>query len=540
MMMAFSGNDGAGKSTMAYSLYNLLRLCGVNVEYHEEFKHFILQYVSKIMKKRVEYERRILKRIPYRKGSSLKYRLWAIAVLIDSMLEREFSRIFRKEGLTILDRCIIDHLASFEYIGCLTNLTRKLFINAPRPDLVIVLDAPPKLMYERKKNTHNFPYRFYVIQQKRYYELAKYLSLPLINTSKPINETLEEVVHILVKNISKRQENLVLHVLSDPLGKSDFKLIDEVDFRKLDYMYLLVEASRNNVELQFFKKLLNYDIPSKWSRILEEIISTLIQNNSKIVNKLIDVVELLEKNGINYCIFKTFPIFESVPRDIDIIVDNYKDAIKLLKNKGYVITKSHIRQKEVSLMKEGVEFDVHWDIGWNGESVVDIRELFKNVTITEIDGYPINVPNSNYELLLVMAHAVLQHHYLTLGELHYIRSIIYYNNIYWRKIFHHALEQDWMHGLMKALGIIKLKDLFYYSSELFDRIPVVKNLGINIMEIEDPVSWITHFNYKPLKSVKDFIKSSSTAYRYYRWRITRKLPFNEPSPHVLRLLSKYR
>ena len=47
MIIAFLGNDGTGKTTIAKEMEKRLRAGGIDAEYKEEFEHFLLKYVHK-------------------------------------------------------------------------------------------------------------------------------------------------------------------------------------------------------------------------------------------------------------------------------------------------------------------------------------------------------------------------------------------------------------------------------------------------------------------------------------------------------------
>ncbi|GBF09809.1 hypothetical protein apy_15340, partial [Aeropyrum pernix] len=58
MIVALSGCDGSGKTTLATELSKILRKHGIKVRYRKEFEYFLLKYLFKMLGTRIEKERR--------------------------------------------------------------------------------------------------------------------------------------------------------------------------------------------------------------------------------------------------------------------------------------------------------------------------------------------------------------------------------------------------------------------------------------------------------------------------------------------------
>lgn len=526
MILALSGNDGSGKTTLARRLSTLMRDCGVDVEYREEFKYLLLSYGLRLFGSRVEQERRRFLEGSEEGKVEFKHRLWVLAVLFNSIVENLWFKAFRRGRLTVLDRCLVDHLASFEYLGYVRGFTRKLFLNAPKP-LVVVLDADPKVMYERKKRTHRYPLRFYRVQRLRYLQIAKELKLPVVETDRPIEDAVREILRILAVNLSK-EEDLVLHVLSDPYGYADSSLLNHVDFKKLNFRYILLEASRNNVEFQIYEKLTNYPLTGEVKGKTEEIREKIGEKFRRILKVIGDIGELFERRGVEYVFFKTLPPFRQLPRDLDVLVDDFAGAVGVLKEKGFRIVKTHRAHPEVSLERDGVEIDLHWGVEWAGRRVLDENEFLSNRVLCRVDGVDVYLPSPEYELTVVLAHSVLQHGYLTLGELHFIRGLVDKYRFDWKKLFVTAERGGWLNGLNILLNIVKVKDLLFYAGKIFGKIPGVKGeTALNVSRLTIPVTWlpITVLDSKSLHIL-----------RYLLWKICGRLPYNEPEENIEKIL----
>lgn len=534
MIIAFSGNDGSGKSTVASTFKLLMRNCGISVEYREEFKYFLLKYILSMFKSSyIERERQKFVK-GFRNNICLpKYRVWVWAVLLDSNVEYMYLKLAKRNKLIILDRCLLDHLASFDYLGCIGNLSRKFFLRTAKLDLVVVLDAPPEIMFKRKKFTHSHPAEFYYVQRDRYLRIARALKLPIINTNRPINNTLRDILRVTAKKITSKIEDLVLHILSDPYDDADKGLLNDIEFKTLDFRYLLIEASKNNVEFQVYKNLLNYNIPKSWKSFIKKILRIFGNRRKHIVNTLVDIINIFERYNVEYVIFKTLPPFRTLPRDIDIVVKSRESAIKALRKIGFRIIRRHVIHNEVDLEKKGVRVDLHWDIGWMGRRIIDKAKLFEHSHMIWVDGAYVRVPKTVYEFLLVLAHSVLQHHYLTLGDLHYIRSLLKSADIDWNHIIGMTSFGDWIQGFKTALGIVKIKDLLFYQGKLYNAVPSVGSINPSFAELGRPVTWIP-WNAIPSNGFLGFADKLLDIPRRIRWKISGKLPYNQQE----RILSK--
>jgi thymidylate kinase len=80
----------------------------------------------------------------------------------------------------------------YEDLGVGSRLVKRLFFSLPRPDLPIILDAPPELTYERKK-ADDAGFEYYAVQRQRYLELARSMDIPIVSTNQPFEETLSSV-----------------------------------------------------------------------------------------------------------------------------------------------------------------------------------------------------------------------------------------------------------------------------------------------------------------------------------------------------------
>jgi len=540
VIIALSGCDGSGKTTIALNLVNFLKKCNTRVGYRREFEYFLLKYLLRLLGNRVEIERRKFLRKESRISQidRLKYRLWPFLVWLDSNIEIAYLKLFNK-GLIVLDRCIVDHLAGFEHLKYIDKDTRDTLLKwSLKPDLIIVLDAPPEVMYKRKKKTHDYQLDFYKEQRKRYLDIAQKLNAPVVRTDKSLDESLAKVLQYILLRFSKA-EDLVLHLLSDPIEDSNksfaTKLLENINWNDLDLKYLIIEASKNNIEFPFYERLYSY----LNNNIVEKILRIVEGKYRKFLEILSMIAELFEKSGVDYVVFKTIPPYKHLPRDIDVLVSekDLKKSINLLISKGFRLTKTHIIHKEVSLVKDDIEIDLHWQVEWMGNSVVDGDSILRNSIAYKLKHIDINIPNSTYELLLVISHAILQHHYITLGEVHYIRSLIVKYNIDWRYILDVVCKFGMLESFIYTLLTIVAKDELFYGSTVARKVGVhvrrsrISSL-LSMSEVVKPVVWLG-VKPKRITNVLDMVDVVLTLYRRSRYKLTKELPYNTPLEEIL-------
>jgi hypothetical protein len=72
----------------------------------------------------------------------------------------------------------------------------------PRPDLIILLDAPAEILWSRKQEV---PFDEVVRQRSAYLELARRLpSTVVVNASQPVADVIQEVYRALIAHLSRR------------------------------------------------------------------------------------------------------------------------------------------------------------------------------------------------------------------------------------------------------------------------------------------------------------------------------------------------
>lgn len=206
------GNDGSGKTTIAKKVYKFFRELGFKTYYKHEYEYAIIKFLFKLTdKKKLKKLRR---EMIVEKKKAWKYYIWPFLVWFDVLFQYLYFRLFRRQAIIILDRYPYDHYLSFKYLGYLTKVSEWLYLHFPKPDVGIILWVEPRIAYERKKNTHNYPLSFYEKQTKAYLNLSKTLKLPLINTNKEVIKTFQEVLKEFIKFVYyKGKKDLLYNIV---------------------------------------------------------------------------------------------------------------------------------------------------------------------------------------------------------------------------------------------------------------------------------------------------------------------------------------
>ncbi len=196
-IVAVSGYDGCGKTTIAKRLESFLKSSGFKVVYRHEYNYMLLSYFFKIpSEKRVEKYRR-----EFLKGRKSWFNsLWPLLVWIDLFLQYIYFKLLRG-GIVIMDRYAFDHYLSFKYLGHLTWLTETLYKLFPKPDLHIMLWVYPTLAYQRKRQTHKYSLDYYRHLALEYLKLSERLNVPLVRSDSSVERTFRKTLKRIFENI---------------------------------------------------------------------------------------------------------------------------------------------------------------------------------------------------------------------------------------------------------------------------------------------------------------------------------------------------
>jgi thymidylate kinase len=442
MIIAFMGNDGSGKTTIAWQIHKFFTDLGFETIYKHEHEYVILGFLLKLIRKEkkelkqlkshgnisrekleniadslgIDYSNRnddelrdaILlqlnknieksqNKIRNQKKRSVLYTIWPILVWFDLLIQYVYYSIFKRRSVVLLDRYPYDQYLSFKYLGILTKFAKWLYFHFPKPDMYMVLTVSPEIAYERKKSTHPYSICFYETQTEEYLNLARILGIPVINTNDNLQQTVIKIIEKFVQ--SSLVSNKILH-----------------------------KANQNRVVFHRFRE---YELTNKDNRIERALWSEYEYRLELFRRSLHCIGRIIDGTGVSNCVLvKTIDDFHFVGNDIDILVSP-TDFKKLLSELTQNFDSYDIREikydqtKDVGKMdvfpKRGLKLDIHSYIGWGNIVFFEFKELFRFIENRKLFGIDCKVLNSQINSFVIAAHG-FEKGYLTLDEFKFIEK----------------------------------------------------------------------------------------------------------------------
>ena len=565
MIIAFIGNNGTGKTTIAKEMEKRLRVIGIEARYKKEFDHFLLKYAHKIyspykaknynpfsgtihdaektkqidmnMTKEERKENERSNEMVFKLWSSLRPKVWPILVWIDCLLEWIFYKTTVKNKVILLDRYAYDHFVSWERHGWSNRLLRFLYLHFPKPDLAFVLDASSSTCLDRLhlrpeeksplEEKKEEKLRSLEHQRNRYLKLVDTLDLRLVNTERQsLDESLNEVFSDLRKYYFEKDkitdEDKVLTLVSYPHFNPH--VVEDLGFnfewKSLDWDYIMDLAVKNNVELLLCNNLMIYyknELPEDVIEKLERIRDICRNKQEKMSEALKLVHSAFEEKSIEYVIMKSLPPFEFTPVDADMLVKgkDFEEASKILKEMG-------VTTDLVDLYYTDPESEVLTKPSWNGRTIEEgpiLRRRRKRRVKLGDNEVEVFVPSPEDEIVILSAHSLFQHQYTTLGELFYIMELMKNNNIDFRYI--DSQTKGWNESFRFLLSTLVQRYFLFYNE--FCVIDGIKCVNINSKPVR----------IHPLRygnSMRDIIDNVLIRIRYKR---RRELPYNSNWGNIL-------
>jgi thymidylate kinase len=205
MIIAISGTDGSGKTTIAKSLTSLLAQKGYKTIYHEEFRYTFLGSVLKwIYGDRLDDARDSYLGRRGRRG--LVYKLWPYFLYVDCWVSYVKYGFLHRDKIVIFDRYFYDFIIAFDGLGDLNALIYRLYLALPKPYIGVLLSVPPEVSYERRKDEYPpKPFEWFVSWHERYINLNKRIKFLLVNSNRTVEETLDTLARELRPILEKTE-----------------------------------------------------------------------------------------------------------------------------------------------------------------------------------------------------------------------------------------------------------------------------------------------------------------------------------------------
>ncbi|MEM2900446.1 MAG: dTMP kinase, partial [Thermoplasmata archaeon] len=197
-LISFCGVDGSGKSSLIASVSKELTKKGLSVEVVYANRAHLFYIKNKMFYFGLPIDfvaKRVLKCndfFEYR-----KHRLglpYALALFLDYIpfVLRKIHHSLKKNRLIITDRYIYDILV-FRYYDMYYPFIEDAFMKiAPKPDLVFLIDVPPELAFERKKE-YTLEHR--IKEREIYLEYAHRLGFRVIDNTKPFIDVSQNILN---------------------------------------------------------------------------------------------------------------------------------------------------------------------------------------------------------------------------------------------------------------------------------------------------------------------------------------------------------
>ena len=476
-IIAFMGGDGSGKTTIAKIVVEQLRSIGLSVEYSKPFEeYFILRYLLKALGR----TRGILRKQFNTRGGSkpFYFSLWPYLVLLDQFIFYLYLKKFKNKKIVICDRYAYNFLISWKYYGISNRLIEWLYGHFPRPDIGLIFFVSPEIARERKKGDEYHAYAtnsdefFFEFHGNENALLAKTHLFKMIDTEQTISSTVTVTINEIKKyylNKNDKEDNILL-LISNPIQLQTFsQLYDEnVVLDKIDIDYLTNFSAKNNIEYLFFTHLKNYPpviANVNAMKTIQTILNHCARYQKKIKKTLHFIHTVFLEHNIDYIIIKTLAPYTFVSPDIDVLVSkrDYERTKTLLKSLNL---NEEIEVMHNSLVYEGrtdlLQIDLHYEITWFKQKYLDENIILKRKILRNFMGIDVYVPTNEDEILILMAHSLVQHHYTTLNEFYHITSLL--QNIDEDYIVQHIEEYRW-DDFNKLFSLIALNHDFLFNTK---------------------------------------------------------------------------
>jgi hypothetical protein len=180
MIIAFIGNDGSGKTTIAWQIHKFFTDLGFETIYKHEHEYVILRFLLKLLRREkrelkqlksqgnigrekledianslgidytnknddelkaaieLEFNKSIEKsqnKIRYQKKRSVSYTLWPILVWFDILMQLVYYRIFKRRSVILPYKYPYEQYPSFKYVGILAKFFEWLYLHSPKLEI---------------------------------------------------------------------------------------------------------------------------------------------------------------------------------------------------------------------------------------------------------------------------------------------------------------------------------------------------------------------------------------------------------------------
>ena len=499
-ILVISGASGSGKTTISRRIQSILRSCGINARYEEwelspEYYFFLrlpLKIINMLFPRIYKINQECLAQ-EFRLNAerrSLKFLLWALVVWLDRLSYFYSLKMFKYCDVIIIHRYIYGLMVTLlEYYGWgHRGLTHKLVSCFPKPNIIIVLDAPPSVLIERSEDYPSPSAADF--WRERYLEITNQYGFPLIDSARRESPIIRDCIRIIGSSLSKKPEDIILHILSDPFDYGDSELLRNLSLKHLDIEYIISKASQCDTGYQVLQRLSKIPLPEFWRKYISKNMLNLRRKHEIMLRNIGLLHNLFQENHIKYVVFKTCPPYKSVTNDIDVLVDDYEKALTILKTNGWITELRHIILREIHLVKDHITLDLHQETRF-----INRKKVLANRKLVKIDNSNLTyIPQDEIELLSIVNNCIADQH-VTLGAVHYIRGLASQSNINWKYFSDLARVYD-LSKVKTILGIVRLKDILFYQGKMEHTIPHIEKASIPIDRLCEPIVHLSSWSMR--------------------------------------------
>jgi len=427
IIVAFTGMDGAGKTTVAGHLIKRLHQLGMGSIYVHGFHNPFLSFIvnsrpfSKIFGSRsLGSNIRITKSKNGGKRNKHLYILfvllltfWHIAIFIETVVFFYYLKLIKSHRkFIIFDRFWTDryaYLIANDKSNIILNiLYKKIYPALIRPDFMVYFRVDPFIAYERKRDEcHKHTLDFLVRLAKSYDyvigTISSKLNVIVVNSS---DKNPEEITAFMLKKLIVRSLNKTL-----PLIKSNRT--------EHSFLSLVKDINTGLLRISIIKDL-------------ERGISIREKTYLKFL-RLLD--ELSKEYPHKFVIYKSHVTgLKAIPRDLDIIAEDTRKFVcalidKLRFNEGKLniaIQKQRDKPWEITIaISKSYKIEVSPAIISFGYTFIPKEIIFNNLERINIDGYTIPTLPRPLDFLARCVHAMFEHFYLRYDEyLHMLNLLL--------------------------------------------------------------------------------------------------------------------
>ena len=286
-------------------------------------------------------------------------------------------------------------------------------------------------------------------------------------------------------NLSNEQKILLNLVAISISNNPNSIVLKEQELKGVDWLEVFKESVYQSVPLATLSALKFYKefVPEKVFSVWKSTGISVLKNNLSVLNYQSQLIDILDKNKVNYCIIKGSSASSYYPNpddralgDIDFLIESEKreQIEELLKSNGYNMwDMQHISHSVFS--KENAHLEMHFQIAGlpNNDKKDYIKNFVKPATSTtkKVDNQfgSFNAPNELYHGIIILLH--MQHHMQNegLGLRHVCDWACFVNKTYNMPFF----NQQFL-PFLKEIGL-------YKYAQIITKI-CVKYLGIDYQE----------------------------------------------------------